>query len=220
MKAIETEYKGYLFRSRLEARWAVFFDSLGLSWEYEPEGFDFEDGTRYLPDFRVRYPGRFAEEIHFEWFEVKPDLTMLTDEEWKKLIAFSGSADRLFVLDGPPSPRMYCTAGEMTGIDSPWVPREEATELHEVAAWKRYDSIDAPEVEGENGHRYKRFIPTPTNLKGFMSFKRPGYSLWCSKGRMWWDEHDQFFTKDYCYDPATTEIVVACEAARRARFGR
>lgn len=25
IKAIETEYKGYRFRSRLEARWAVFF---------------------------------------------------------------------------------------------------------------------------------------------------------------------------------------------------
>ena len=26
IKAIETYYKGYRFRSRLEARWAVFFD--------------------------------------------------------------------------------------------------------------------------------------------------------------------------------------------------
>lgn len=37
-KAVQTEYKGYLFRSRLEARWAVFFDTLGIQWEYEPEG--------------------------------------------------------------------------------------------------------------------------------------------------------------------------------------
>ncbi|MCB6994492.1 hypothetical protein LI177_13475 [bacterium 210820-DFI.6.37] len=27
LKAIQTEYKGYRFRSRLEARWAVFFDA-------------------------------------------------------------------------------------------------------------------------------------------------------------------------------------------------
>ena len=39
MKAIQTEYKGYLFRSRLEARWAVFFDACGVDWEYEPEGY-------------------------------------------------------------------------------------------------------------------------------------------------------------------------------------
>jgi len=50
MKAIDTVYKGHRFRSRLEARWAVFFNSLGLSYEYEKEGFDL-DGILYLPDF-------------------------------------------------------------------------------------------------------------------------------------------------------------------------
>jgi hypothetical protein len=40
IKAIETRYAGCRFRSRLEARWAVFFDSLGISWEYEPQGFE------------------------------------------------------------------------------------------------------------------------------------------------------------------------------------
>lgn len=51
MKAIETVYNGYRFRSRLEARWAVFFETAGIEYEYEPEGFQFEDGTKYLPDF-------------------------------------------------------------------------------------------------------------------------------------------------------------------------
>ena len=51
MKAIETEYKGYKFRSRLEAKWAVFFDACGVYWEYEPEGYDFGNGLYYLPDF-------------------------------------------------------------------------------------------------------------------------------------------------------------------------
>lgn len=43
MTPIETRYKGYRFRSRLEARWAVFFDVLGVRWEYEPEGYDLTD---------------------------------------------------------------------------------------------------------------------------------------------------------------------------------
>jgi hypothetical protein len=51
IKAIETQYKGYRFRSRTEARWAVFFDALDIKWEYEKEGYEFDDGTRYLPDF-------------------------------------------------------------------------------------------------------------------------------------------------------------------------
>ena len=51
IKAIETEYKGYRFRSRLEARWAVFFDALGIAWEYEKEGYDLGEAGWYLPDF-------------------------------------------------------------------------------------------------------------------------------------------------------------------------
>jgi hypothetical protein len=50
-RAIETHHNGYRFRSRLEARWAVFFDALGIRYEYEKEGFDLEDAGRYLPDF-------------------------------------------------------------------------------------------------------------------------------------------------------------------------
>ena len=63
IKAIETFYKGYHFRSRLEARWAVFFDTLGIPWKYEVEGYGKEisvttasgeevnEVVRYLPDF-------------------------------------------------------------------------------------------------------------------------------------------------------------------------
>lgn len=51
--AIETRYAGCRFRSRLEARWAVFFDHLGIRWEYEPQGyFVGPDQRPYLPDFR------------------------------------------------------------------------------------------------------------------------------------------------------------------------
>ena len=39
IKAIETEYYGHRFRSRIEARWAVFFNAIGLKYEYEIEGF-------------------------------------------------------------------------------------------------------------------------------------------------------------------------------------
>jgi hypothetical protein len=63
---IQTTYKGYRFRSRLEARWAVFFTALGLTWEYEPEGFVLPSGQHYLPDFRVYMDGTI------NWFEIKP----------------------------------------------------------------------------------------------------------------------------------------------------
>jgi hypothetical protein len=52
IKAIETVYNDYRFRSRLEARWAVFFDAAGILYQYEPEGFQLVCGW-YLPDFFI-----------------------------------------------------------------------------------------------------------------------------------------------------------------------
>ena len=67
MKPIETEYKGYRFRSRLEARWAIFFDACGVDWEYEPEGYDLGDGLYYLPDFLLHgVDGRDGGDLYVE----------------------------------------------------------------------------------------------------------------------------------------------------------
>jgi hypothetical protein len=63
---IETKWNGYRFRSRTEARWAVFFDHMNVQFQYELEGFELDDGVRYLPDF-------FLPQWNV-WFEVKgPD---------------------------------------------------------------------------------------------------------------------------------------------------
>lgn len=53
IQAIQTEYAGHLFRSRLEARWAVFFDSMKIEWRYEAQGYEDGTGARYLPDFHL-----------------------------------------------------------------------------------------------------------------------------------------------------------------------
>ncbi len=68
IKAIETVYNGYRFRSRLEARWAVFFDSLGVNYEYEKEGYDFGNLGFYLPDFFL--PHFFSFPVPM-WVEIK-----------------------------------------------------------------------------------------------------------------------------------------------------
>lgn len=88
IKAIPTYYKGVNFRSRLEARWAVIFDRLGIDWRYETEGYDIEidEGLsiRYLPDFvlcggSVRCPDPL-------FVEVKGNMTM---DDAMKIEAFS-----------------------------------------------------------------------------------------------------------------------------------
>ena len=45
---IPTRYKGVQYRSRLEARWAVFFELLGWKAIYEPE-----DLQGWIPDFAI-----------------------------------------------------------------------------------------------------------------------------------------------------------------------
>lgn len=75
---IETTYKGCRFRSRLEARWAVFFDTVGIKWQYEPQGFQTEAGVRWLPDFFLPTTAT--------WVEVKGSDDLLY-EDWKRLAA-------------------------------------------------------------------------------------------------------------------------------------
>jgi hypothetical protein len=60
VKTIPTEYAGHKFRSRLEARWAVFFTHMGIPWQYEPEGYELPSG-RYVPDFVIPTCGTFIE---------------------------------------------------------------------------------------------------------------------------------------------------------------
>ena len=64
MNAIATVYGGRLYRSRLEARHAAFFDLLGWKYEYEP--FDLRG---YIPDFIL-----FGHDPRGILVEVKPVL--------------------------------------------------------------------------------------------------------------------------------------------------
>ena len=77
MKALETPYNGRVYRSRREARWAKFFYTAHIDFEYEEQGYDLGEAGWYLPDFRVN-PRTPAE--HF--FEVKG--TTPTGEELAK----------------------------------------------------------------------------------------------------------------------------------------
>jgi hypothetical protein len=70
--AIPTEYKGRMYRSRLEARWAAFFDHLGWEPEYEP----FDLG-QWSPDFLLRALNVLV--------EVKP-ITEFDGETWGKIV--------------------------------------------------------------------------------------------------------------------------------------
>ncbi len=96
IKPINTQYDGHRFRSRLEARWAVFFNTLGIDYQYEPEGYEM-DSIRYLPDF---YLPKFD-----RWFEIKGKA--LTEGELVKCEEFCLRMDndsiKFSILIGPPN---------------------------------------------------------------------------------------------------------------------
>lgn len=71
--AIPTVYNGVQFRSRLEARWAAFFDLCGWRWDYEPL-----DLNGWIPDFAV-YPLRFPKYRDRSSREVTRGVPILVD---------------------------------------------------------------------------------------------------------------------------------------------
>lgn len=85
-RAIETRYAGRRFRSRLEARWAVFLEALKIPWDYERQGFALAAGP-YLPDFWL-WPGTTHERI----IEVKPDEPIDMDARWFEMANEVGDA--------------------------------------------------------------------------------------------------------------------------------
>jgi hypothetical protein len=100
LKAIETRHKGYRFRSRLEARWAVYLDTMGIRWLYESEGYDLGSAGFYLPDF-------YLPQVAL-WAEVKPEA--LTDSEMLKVEQLAvQSRHGVVLLVGVPGPHSYWT---------------------------------------------------------------------------------------------------------------
>lgn len=68
-KAHPTKYSDVMFRSRLEARWAAFFDLCEFEWQYEPVDLD-----GWTPDFYLKFPCGHSScgGYHSLFVEVKP----------------------------------------------------------------------------------------------------------------------------------------------------
>jgi len=111
IQSLETTYNNITFRSRLEARWAVFFDVLGAAWEYEPQVFDLGDLGHYLPDFLLpawRY--NKARETQPLWLEIKPPAFPAAALTKVRAVA-ELTGDRAILCAGIPSRRLRITGG-------------------------------------------------------------------------------------------------------------
>jgi hypothetical protein len=113
LKAIETTYKGYRFRSRLEARWAVFFDALKITWAYEVEGFDLGPAGRYLPDFHV---------VEYEcplWVEIKGGTPSVEELNKAKCLAEHSNGNVIIAAGTPGEEKLYfCDSTEILGPET------------------------------------------------------------------------------------------------------
>lgn len=119
LRALPTEYEGYQFRSRTEARWAVFFDRADIKWDYEREGFEF-GGERYLPDFWLPDLER--------WLEVK-GVAPTQDEQRKAQWLADGTGFDVLLAFGEPR----CPTGSYgRDDDSMWI---LGTDLWDSAYW-------------------------------------------------------------------------------------
>jgi hypothetical protein len=139
MKVIPTKYNNILFRSRLEAKWAYYFDLIGLEYEYEYESFELDDGSWYVPDFYIN---------SFGYIEIKP-IDKVSEEELNKVILLSkGLGEELSVslFEGEPSfksQRCFNNGDEMCQI---------IFCLYSVMKWKTtpyYGEIDINEKDIE-----------------------------------------------------------------------
>ncbi len=82
-RGIPTIYAGVQFRSRIEAKWAAFFDELRWAWEYEPI-----DLAGYIPDFVLpfRHAPLLVEVKHATSHgmneELMPHTTKIVESGW------------------------------------------------------------------------------------------------------------------------------------------
>lgn len=150
ISAIQTRYAGCHFRSRLEARWAVFFDALNIPWQYEPEGFSRrsreDELVTYLPDFYLPETGT--------WVEVKGShAQLLTDME------------RIAIMLDWGSP--------LPGIDESWASERGLLVLGPVPRWR-----DSPPLHALiQHHKGLSFTPAAFGLRGPLPIIATGRQL-------------------------------------------
>lgn len=160
MKAIETIYKNITFRSRLEARWAVFFDGIGIEWVYEDEGFDLGNGIWYLPDFWLPTfnGGMFAEVKPKAFTDFEMDkAARLVDQSNSQMLLCVGMPDFKIM---PFLSKEYCQQHEKyksVGVCYGLPNADQATEENRMFVSPGYENKDgtiAPEYFDCLGERY------------------------------------------------------------------
>ena len=81
-----TDYDGHHFRSRTEAKWAVFFNEMGIKYEFEPKTFMFhpdEIGEMYIIEPLYTYDAMFPDKTKHIYY--KPDFYLPDYDVWAEV---------------------------------------------------------------------------------------------------------------------------------------
>lgn len=221
IQAIPTWYAGCYFRSRLEARWAVFFDALGIPWNYEPDGWDLVPKTSgehykscpygtyqhgscncrshlgwYLPDFWLPTLNT--------WFEVKgvwpgDDAARAREERLGDLT----ERPLITALGGIPDPtRMDCSGHPYPSATEPFDLELTGCDIHQ--AWCVCPWCNKPGIEFDG--RGARVCGWKAHHSDYAEAER----VVMAQGH--WRADDK------CYTGDAPMILAAYSAARSARF--
>ena len=102
IKAKPTVYKNIQFRSRLEAKWAIFFDEMGITYRYEPGIYKVPINgyfMKYCPDFallNVKTQQEIRQPLYVEVKGVNHYREIYEND--RKILESFGSSNSLIVL--------------------------------------------------------------------------------------------------------------------------
>lgn len=194
----ETEYRGILFRSRLEARVALFFDKAGIEWIYEPDRIVNGD-SEYNPDFYLPKTDDYVEvkgkRPGYEKEILKAREHLIWGGEIKRLVIISEIPDPT-QIGMPHFPCYYLTASRRDNIDSGWYFFQDEADGHVSAGNYRRPYINKWNLD----NKYSPFDISPVT----------DYIL--KEKEIWYEIQDESMKK-------SNEITFAAyAAARKADF--
>lgn len=205
MHAIPTMYRNRVYRSRLEARWAAMFDSLGWRYEYEP--FDL---AGWIPDFILLGERNVLVEVKpimclegpawipAEVFSVAEKVESATRETDDPILVLGGTvlgldglsddaylalaSGYMFGWVGPRlCERQECERPDMLGRDRPW----QRVEIFERKG--QFDLVQTHAILDRGGHEslLKGWVsdwPRGPNFRDFGSAPMHLGAMWAEAG--------------------------------------
>jgi hypothetical protein len=177
--ALPTLYRGRMYRSRLEARWAAFFDRLGWAYEYEP----FDLGS-WSPDFLLTEQNVLVEVKPLTEFDQSVANKMLDAAEEARFPE-SGDGCGLFLTRvAPHDDGLAISLGWLCSQHAPNVMTSEFCEAHAVWRPNTREPLMIADAVSSNkdaawtmGGAY-RPMDNPSSFFGWIFYKPYLMGLW------------------------------------------